>query len=462
MLIKSIIAVAVLIVGFLGSIFWMNGGVPVEAARAHVGPIHQFVEERGKTRLPQVFHITMPYDARIGAIELLEGTQVTQGQILARVMPQDLAVATRMAQAVVGRLEAAIVENDDVSVDETSLEQSLKNLESSSHTVEAARAKADVAKAKLDLANLNLKRIRSLRENNAKTDEELDQAQLSQLDAMKQHQHDLLQLRSLEASRAASALQPTTIKQTIARKGLTQNVLAMQKAEAQVRLEQAETDAERGVLVSPVDGIVLERLVSDERRTVAGTVLLTVGRLEDLEVEAEILSQEVVAIEINDEVEISGPAIGPTSARGTVKRIFPSGFTKISSLGVEQQRVKVIIGFAAADLDRLRRERGLGPEYRVRVRVFIAKKEQALIVPRSALFRGSTGHWQVFGIIEGRAQLLTVEVGLINDEKAEIRSGLAANDGVILAPDSSLVAGMQVTPSFREIVEVTLPASNDD
>lgn len=460
---KLIIALVVVAIALVPLVYWwMQPGVPVEAARVVSGPIQEFVEERAKTRLPQVYHITMPYDARIGAIELIEGTSVSKGQVVAQVVTKDLELAGRAAMAAVERLEASIVENDDVSLEKTSLERAERTVESTGHTVEAARARAESAKAKLELATRNFTRVQGLRKDRAKTDEELEKAQLEQLDAAMQYQHDLLQLRSLEASKAATALEPTAIQQTIKRKDLTHNVLAKQLEESRVRFEQAVVDAKRGALVSPVDGVVLERMVSDEKRTAGGTVLLTVGRLEDLEIEADILSQEVVAIQPKDRVEISGPAIGPVPAKGVVQRVFPSGFTKISSLGVEQQRVRVIIKFEPSELVRLQKERGLGPEYRVRVRVITNQKETATVVPRSAVFRGSDGGWQVFSIVDGRVQQVGIETGLMNDERVEVVSGLEVDDAVVLAPETTLVAGVKVKPNFRTIIDVRAQASRDD
>ena len=173
-------------------------------------------------------------------------------------------------------------------------------------------------------------------------------------------------------------------------------------------------------------------------------MLLKIGQLADLEVEADILSQDVVNVKEGDVVEITGPAIGPTAVRGKVTRIYPAGFTKVSSLGVEQQRVKVIISFMPDDLARLRKERDLGVDYRVRVRVFTATKEDALTAPRSALFRGGDGRWQVFAIRDGRARLQNIDTGLMNDEAVEIKSGLQAEELVVLAPETSLKEGVKL------------------
>jgi len=143
-------------------------------------------------------------------------------------------------------------------------------------------------------------------------------------------------------------------------------------------------------------------------------------------------------------------ADGKDYAGGTVDKIYPAGFTKISSLGVEQQRVKVIVHFDPKDFQWLRRERDLGVGYRVRVRITTGEEPNALVIPRSALFRGSRGKWNVYAIREGRARTEVVEVGMLNDELAQITSGLAAGDVVVRAPESELEEGQRVKTVVEE------------
>jgi HlyD family secretion protein len=220
-------------------------------------------------------------------------------------------------------------------------------------------------------------------------------------------------------------------------------------AEAMVRLEQAELNRSRGTMTSPVDGVVLNRLVTSEGHLPAGTKLLEIGRLEELEVEADVLSVDVVGVKPGHQVEIYGPAIGTPAARGTVARIFPAGFSKVSSLGVEQQRVKVVVRFNANELERLRRERNLGVSYRVRVKIETAEKPDALAVPRSALFRGPYGVWQLYAVRRGHAEIAEIRVGILNDDLAEVTEGLAEGDLVIPFPDSNLTDGQRVNPVIR-------------
>ena len=198
---------------------------------------------------------------------------------------------------------------------------------------------------------------------------------------------------------------------------------------------------------SPIDGIVLERLETNERRLAPGTVLLKIGALDALEVEADILSQDVVRIKVGQAVEIYGPAVGTQAAKGIVDAIYPAGFTKVSSLGVEQQRVKVIVKFAPEELARIEKTQSLGVGYRVRVRVFTAEKPKTNVVPRSALFRGPDGKWQMFVVRDGKATLIGVDVGLMNDEQVEVVAGPKEGELVVLAPESTLVDGARISPA---------------
>jgi HlyD family secretion protein len=227
---------------------------------------------------------------------------------------------------------------------------------------------------------------------------------------------------------------------------LTAVVLQKQKAEAAARLRQALVRQQRSTMRSPVSGVVLARLETDEQFVQAGTTLLRLGDLSKLEVEADILSQDVVRVQVGDEVEIYGPSVGGnigSGVQGKVSRVYPAGFMKLSSLGVEQQRVKVIIRFDEGVLKPLL-ERGVGVDYRVRARIFTASKPDALVVPRSALFRGPDGGWQLYTATDDVARLRSVQVGLMNDELVEITDGVTADDTVVLAPENGLTDGAKV------------------
>jgi HlyD family secretion protein len=452
---RSIVIVVILAVVAVAAGVYRSStrGLPVQAAKLQQGSIREFVDERGKTRLPEVHLITMPFPGRVEAIDLLEGQVVRQGDVVARIAQKDLDDAVDEARSAVERLAAAIAENDDTSVEASTREQALLFVESMVSTVAAAEAREVAGEERRRYARRFLDRVTELVQSGADTEDELDRANLAFTESDVDFRQDVLVTKSLKSIQAATALMPRMVSEFIQRKSLTRAVLEKEKQEAEARLRQALTRKERGVMRSAVTGVILERAVSNEQFLAAGTVLLRIGQSERIEVEAEVLSEDVVRVRQGDPVEVYGPAIGAevgAGVAGTVERIYPTGFTKISSLGVEQQRVLVVIRFADGVLEKLRQERDLGVDFRVRVRIFTDQKDTALIVPRSALFRGADGGWEVFAVRAGRATLQPVEVGLINDNVAEITQGVSMGEIVVLAPESSLSHGVRVDPILRK------------
>jgi HlyD family secretion protein len=261
-----------------------------------------------------------------------------------------------------------------------------------------------------------------------------------------EYRQDELVWKSLNSVLAATQLLPEIVEQYISHKSLSTAVLEKQETEAQARLRQVALRSERGSVDSPIDGVVLAKYVDDAQFASAGAMLLQIGRMSDLEVEADVLSQDATRIHPGAVAEMyaltTGGELG-AGISGTVRRVYPRAFTKISSLGVEQQRVKVIIGFTDAAMDTLEQFQ-VGADYRVRVRIFTKQERDALIIPQSALFRSGDGLWQVFAVRDGRVRLQEVTVGLINDEQVQVSGGLDDEEEVILAPGNDIQDGIRV------------------
>lgn len=425
----------------------MSKGLSVQTAEVKRGPIREFVDERGKTRLPEDHLITMPFAGRVESIGLVEGQSVTAGQIVARISPTDMDEEVAEAKAAVDRLDASLVENDDTTIEESTREQAELFVESMISTVAAAEARQIAGKSRLDYSEIFLGRTRKLAETGAETQDDLDKAELAYVESQIDYRTDVLTVESLKSMQAATNLLPRIVTEQISKKSLSAAVIRQQKQEAEARLRQALTRKGRSEMKSPVEGVILERAITNEQYLAAGATLLRIGQLDQLEIEADVLSEDVVQIRTGDPVEIYGPAVGATAGHGVagvVDRIHPSGFMKISSLGVEQQRVTIIVRFAEGVLSQLRSERELGVDYRVRVRVFTDEQTDALLVPRSAIFRSAANGWEVFVVRNDRAEKQSIEVGLINDEFVEVTAGLAEGDTVILAPESNLAVGTRV------------------
>lgn len=387
---KIFIGIVVVLLIFWGTYAELTRKTPVQTAVSSKGTIHQYIDERARTTLPHIHHITMPENGRILPIELTVGTVVHKDQILARLDKADL--------------EDAIDESKDI------VEAMMNAVNASLAQIEASQANMNFSKwiwnAQQEL--YSKKEISALEEKNAHRDF---------LESKVSLERDHATAYAMQAYYSATKLLPLYFDRRLKR-----------------------TDVE-----SPIHGSVLKRYVWNEKIMQAGEPLLDIGNLDELRVTADILTEEAVTIQVGDIVSIYGETIGDTPIRGTVTQVQPQGFTKLSSLGVEQQRVPVIIDFHPDDMSALEKSgRTLGLDYRVRVRVFTDEKKNAVIVPRTVLFRGNTGKWQAYVVREGKTVLVELEIGIVNDRDAEIIKGLSAGDTVVVAPQATLKEGVRV------------------
>lgn len=193
---------------------------------------------------------------------------------------------------------------------------------------------------------------------------------------------------------------------------------------------------------APASGEVLSVITESEGVIPEGTPLMSIGNPDTIEVVVDLLSREAVKVEPGYRVEITQWG-GPQPLLGRVERIEPFGRLKISALGIEEQRVNVVIAFAPESAGQGAR---LGHGYQVDATIELWRDESALRVPIGALFRGPRGEWQVFAVEGGRARVTTVELGHINDEHAQLLGGLDEGAEVVLNPDTMLEDGTRVAP----------------
>ena len=210
--------------------------------------------------------------------------------------------------------------------------------------------------------------------------------------------------------------------------------------------QSAQTAASRSSccieLRTPAAGRIL-RIVRDSEGTVQpGAPLIDIGDPLDLEVVADLLSTDAVKITEGAAVRIDG--WGGAPVRGKVTRIDPAGFLKVSALGIEEQRVRATIDF----VDPPQAWSRLGHDYRVVVHVTIWSADDALVVPRGAVFR-SGGNWAVYSVKDGRTHLTEIKTGHSNNRMTEVISGLSVGDRIILYPSDRIQEGSRVLERRR-------------
>ena len=390
---KRLIRIALVVTVLAAILIWAFRPAPVSADFATVqrGPLRVTVDEEGRTRVRDRFVVSAPVPGQMLRIELEPGDPVTADKtVVARFQPTDPALLDVRTRA--------------------ELEARARAAESA---VGGARAERDRIQAELTFAQSELSRTRGLVKGGA------------------------LAQRDLEAAeQQAAALE----------RALQSAEFAIRTAEHQLELARAslvQTRAGRAAtipLYSPVDGVVLRLLQESAAVVPTGQPLLEIGDLQDLEIVADLLSSAAVAVQRAQAVLIEQWG-GDRTLHGTVRRVEPSGFTKISALGVEEQRVNVLIDFEQPP----DASESLGDGYRVEVRIIVWSKDDVVKVPTSSLFRNET-KWAVFKVAGGVAQLQEVAIGQRNGLEAEVLSGLAVGDEIVVYPGDAVRDGVKVVP----------------
>lgn len=364
----------------------------VEAAPVKKGTFERVIEEDGRTRVRERYVVSAPLAGRLARIQLKAGDEVRAGSSVAVLWPSAPAmIDTRTHGELTERVGAAVA----------AVELARANV---------AREEAALAKAEIDLA-----RQKKLQGEGFLSPSVLDQTELAVR----------VQSKALEAAR-------------FAREGVRHD-LAQARA-ALLRAQEGAAIRRPGSawqITSPVDGRVLRVLQENETTVAVGAPLLEVANAADLEIVVDVLSSDATQIPAGALVRIEA---GPGSPlQGRVRRVEPSAFTKVSALGVEEQRVNVIIDFDGTSAP----GRGIGDGYRVDVRIVTFARDDAIVLPVASLFRREDG-WAVFVIEGGLARLREVRLAGRNDREAWIEAGASPGEQVIVYPGDTVRDGVRV------------------
>ncbi len=370
--------------------------VKVDAATIQRGPMTVAIEEEGKTRIKDVFVVSAPQSGIVLRSPLLAGDPVVKGKTLVALLqpaqPPFLDVRTRM--------------------------ELIASVKAAEAAVRLADAELDQARADRRFADAEAARARSLFESKTASEKIMEQAE---------HQ----------AAVAKAAVEKAEANIAVKRRQLES---------VQARLLDPQDETIGGVVEgaccvevhAPVTGRVLRVHQTSEQVVPAGTPLAEIGDPKAIEVVVELLSTDAVKIPDKAPVEIIGWG-GAETLAGVVSRIETAGFTKVSALGIEEQRVRVVIALDEASIARHR----LGHEYRVVARIAVWRSNAALQVPIGALFRHD-GNWALYRIDGDRARRTILRLGQRNRDTAEVLDGLKSGDRVILYPSDRVTDGGRV------------------
>lgn len=378
-----------LITALVGALLWLAlrpSAVLVDAEALSRGSVVEAFEAEGRTRLHERHVLHAPFAADAARLLLQPGDAVRQGDPVVLLAPLRQTLQDSPARAeLAARLAAA------------------------ERHAAALAAQSAAAQAAADRAAREAGRIDALA---ARALASTDAADRARSDAT---------LRAREADAAAQARRAATYERD-----------ALQAA-----LQRRDGgSSEQVTLRAPLDGVLVRRHFESARPVQAGEALLEIGDPADLEVEVDVLSADAVRLRPGLPVTLLRWG-GDAALPARVARIEPGGFTKISALGVEEQRVWVIVRFDAPPPP------ALGDAFRVHAQFELAREDDVLRVPASALFAQGDG-WAVFRIVDGHARSVPVQVGLRGGRWAVLRGGLDPGAVVVLHPDGALRDGARV------------------
>ena len=355
--------------------------LPVETAVIDRAPMEVAISAEGRTRVQDRFVVSSPIEGRLGRMEVKQGHPIKKGTILTWIMPAPLEIRSeRQREAALQAAEAELA---------------------------SAEARVAQARVNVDQAARELRRISALVESGIRPAQDLDALQSNEAAAQQE-------LRAMTAIAAAESFHVEEIRSSLL-KSSGQQAVAVR---------------------SPVNGVVLRVNQESERIVSAGSPLLEIGDPARLELVFEILSTDAVKVLPGADVVVRNWG-EERRLPARVKLIEPGAFTKVSALGVEEQRVNVIAQFCEETPS-------LGDGYRVEGDLVIWRSQSSLQVPVSSLFRQS-GEWNVFVVENEKAISRAIKIGQRNPQFAEVLEGLSKGDVVILYPDDRLAYGAQVT-----------------
>lgn len=394
---RHIFYLVLTIVLIVAALVWafLPAPIAVEVSAVRQGLFEQTIDEDGKTRVRERYVMSAPLAGRLARITLDPGDVVQAGKPVATIAP-----------SVPALLDARTV----------------RELEERFGAAEAAYAQSKAEEVRASAA--------------------LEQAQADAARQSKLQADGFVSPAAREQTQLAVRL--ATQAQAAARSALDaagHNMAQARAALARVRIDPMDRDHRTRTqalpVIAPISGHVLRVVQESEAVVAMGAPLLEVAQTADLEVVVDVLSTEALRITSGMPVRLDA---GPTlRLDGVVRRVEPGAFTKVSALGVEEQRVNVIIDLVAKDEPAPK----LGDGYRVDARIITTARADAVLVPVAALFRHE-GQWAVFVVQERRVQLRLVKVGGRNTTEAQVEEGLVPGETVVVYPGDLLADGKRI------------------
>src|SRR5579872_221048 len=422
----------------LGVFAWLlrPSPVAVDSGVVDQGPLQATVQGEGRTRVRERYVVSATVAGRLGRVDWMENDRVHAGQVVARIDPLPLLSAIAQDEAKIGELESQRAGVNTLRPKNQSIEAARASSDAANADQRSAQARLVVARAELAQSLRDRERAHGLFHSGSIPLQTLERADLDVTTHQNQVASALLDAQAAEARADAAEQALGEVQAKVSDPDYLIGVYDSQVAATQADLAKLRADETRTELRAPVDGRVLRVDQKSEQYVAAGSPVVEIGNPQSLEFVIELLSTDAIDVRPGAAMSIDDGS-GSWRYQGRVRYGEPSAFTKISALGVEEQRVNVIGDFVGD-------HRGFGDAYRVEARIETWHASKVTRVPAAALFRCG-GDWCVFVIDGGRARQRTVHVDHIGDTAAQVLKGLDVRTSVILHPSDKIADGALVS-----------------
>lgn len=430
-----------LLVGLMaaGWVYLKTRPTGLAVCQPSVGTVAEYVAEDGKTRLGEEYLVTMPIAGRVRRIELEEGDRVTSGDVVARLDDFELHQQLNKLRAQVDEARLLIEGVDKAKPKPEDIESARLKVSEAQLQLESASKATEIARITLADAEREFRRMENLLAQKVVQRAQYDTAKVAYDTSREQLANNEIRERAARQTLEIARVAHDRVRRSVDDNEYQRGVYLAQIRQTEAQIALVHDQLSKTIIRAPATGDILEKHVKDEQVLQAGVSLLKIGDMETIEIEADILSEEVGRLRPGQRVEIAGKALEGRTIEGLVKRIYPGGFKKISALGIEQQRVKVIVAFDNHNVH-------LRPYVSVDLRIIVDERKDVLALPEQAIFKNGGG-WAVFVIENGQLALKPIEIGLRNDQVVEVVGSLPKEAFVVAEPTNDLRAGQRARPS---------------
>ncbi|MFN8577473.1 MAG: efflux RND transporter periplasmic adaptor subunit [Candidatus Sericytochromatia bacterium] len=441
MLKKILISLVILVIFITIIVFkFKTPPISIQTVKVFKSNIEDYISEDAKTYLQKEHIIYTTIDGNIVPTPFEEGDFINKGQVIARLDNYNRTQKLNSLNSKLNELEAMVEGVNKSKIKQEDIDTAKLRIKQSQNSINEIIKQKNIIKINLEqvkndyLRNKKLLEQESINKNEFEKSEANYKIQKTSLENIKTQEIDAnsnIRINQLTLNKLLKSVNDNDFQKKV-------YIAQMNQIKDEINIINNEIF--KTTLLSDFSGVVLEVYLKDKTTVPSGSKLLKIGDFKSIVIQSDILTEEITKIKIGMKVEVTGKALNNKKIFAKVSKIYPTGFTKVSSLGVEQQRIKVNIDFDNTKLN-------LKPETNLDIKIITKENKNTLVIPERSIFKDKN-KWYVFKVNNlNKLEQKEVKIGLKNEDNVEIINGLNEKEIIVLEPDNKIKEGIEITPN---------------